>query len=80
MDGHLGYALQDPANSRNGKRAKSVLTEAGPVEIAVSRDRDSSFEPRSSSSGRGACPVSMCATGAAPAARSRCRCRGPRHS
>jgi len=50
MDDHLGYSKHDPAgrdgeNSRNGKRAKTVLTEAGPVEIAVPRDRDSSFEP-----------------------------------
>src|SRR6516162_7265277 len=50
MDDHLGYAKHDPAgrdggNSRNGHRAKTVLTEAGPVEISVPRDRDSSFEP-----------------------------------
>jgi putative transposase len=51
MDGHLGYARHDPAgrnggNSRNGHRTKTVLTEAGPVEVDVPRDRDSSFEPR----------------------------------
>lgn len=51
MDDHLGYSKHDPAgrngeNSRNGTRAKTVLTEAGPVEIAVPRDRDSSFEPK----------------------------------
>jgi len=51
MDDHLGYGKHDPAgrngeNSRNGRRAKTVLTEAGPVEIAVPRDRDSSFEPK----------------------------------
>lgn len=50
MDDHLGYSKHDPAgrngeNSRNGKRGKTVLTEAGPVEIAVPRDRDASFEP-----------------------------------
>jgi putative transposase len=50
MDDHLGYSKHDPAgrngeNSRNGRRTKTVLTEAGPVEIAVPRDRDSSFEP-----------------------------------
>lgn len=50
MDDHLGYSKHDPAgrngeNSRNGKRGKTVLTEAGPVEIAVPRDRASSFEP-----------------------------------
>jgi transposase-like protein len=51
MDDHLGYERHDPAgrnsgNSRNGYRAKTVLTEAGPVEISVPRDRDSSFEPK----------------------------------
>ena len=51
MDGHLGYGRHDPAgrncgNSRNGHRAKTLLTEAGPVEISVPRDRDSSFEPK----------------------------------
>jgi putative transposase len=51
MDDHLGYARHDPAgrnggNSRNGYRGKTVLTEAGPVEISVPRDRDSSFEPK----------------------------------
>ena len=50
MDAHLGYRKHDPAgdgsgNSRNGRRAKTVLTEAGPVEIEVPRDRDASFEP-----------------------------------
>jgi putative transposase len=50
MDDHLGYSKHDPAgrnggNSRNGQRGKTVLTEAGPVEIAVPRDRDASFEP-----------------------------------
>jgi putative transposase len=50
MDGHLGYGKHDPAgrnggNSRNGTRSKTVLTEAGPVEIEVPRDRESSFEP-----------------------------------
>jgi len=33
-------------NSRNGHRAKTVVTEAGPVEIEVPRDRESSFEPK----------------------------------
>jgi putative transposase len=51
MDDHLGYPRHDPegrnsGNSRNGHRAKTVLTEAGPVEISVPRDRDSSFEPK----------------------------------
>jgi transposase-like protein len=47
---HLGYDKHDPAgrnraNSRNGTRSKTVLTEIGPVEIDVPRDRDGSFEP-----------------------------------
>jgi len=51
MDAHLGYGKHDPAgrdggNSRNGARSKTVLTEAGPVEITVPRDRDGSFEPK----------------------------------
>ena len=51
LDGHLGYEKNDPAgrnggNSRNGHRAKTVLTDAGPVEICTPRDRDSSFEPK----------------------------------
>jgi putative transposase len=51
LDDHLGYGKNDPAgrnggNSRNGHRGKTVLTEAGPVELSVPRDRDSSFEPR----------------------------------
>jgi putative transposase len=51
MDDHLGYGKHDPAgrdggNSRNGKRAKTVLTEVGPVDIEVPRDRDASFEPQ----------------------------------
>jgi transposase-like protein len=51
LDDHLGYEKNGPGgrdggNSRNGHRAKTVITEAGPVEISVPRDRDSSFEPR----------------------------------
>jgi putative transposase len=51
LDDHLGYEKHDPAgrnggNSRNGRRGKTVLTDVGPVEIAVPRDRDGSFEPK----------------------------------
>jgi putative transposase len=47
---HLGYDKHDPAgansgNSRNGARAKTVLTDVGPVEVEVPRDRQGSFEP-----------------------------------
>ena len=33
-------------NSRNGTRAKTVLTEIGPVEIDAPRDTNSSFDPQ----------------------------------
>jgi len=51
LDDHLGYSRHDPAgrdggNSRNGHRVKTLLTAAGPVDITVPRDRDSSFEPK----------------------------------
>jgi putative transposase len=51
LDDHLGYAKHDPdgrdgGNSRNGHRAKTVITDTGPVELSVPRDRDSSFEPK----------------------------------
>jgi len=50
MDEHLGYDKHDPAgrnggNSRNGRRSKTLLTEVGPVDIAVPRDRDGTFAP-----------------------------------
>jgi transposase-like protein len=46
----LGYDAHDPAgrgsgNSRNGTRSKTVVTEIGPVEIDVPRDRNGTFEP-----------------------------------
>jgi transposase-like protein len=48
---YLGYQHSDPAgrnggNSRNGTRAKTVLTETGPVQLEVPRDRDSTFQPQ----------------------------------
>ena len=50
MSEHLGYDRRDPAgrdgdNSRNGTRTKTVLTEIGPVQIEVPRDRDGTFGP-----------------------------------
>ena len=50
MTSHLGYDKHHPTgrdrgNSRNGTRAKTVITEVGPVQIEVPRDRDASFEP-----------------------------------
>jgi putative transposase len=51
MTDHVGYERHDPAgrtsgNSRNGTRTKTVITDVGPVELAVPRDRDGSFEPK----------------------------------
>ncbi len=50
MDEHLGYDKHHPAgrnggNSRNGRRAKTLLTEVGPVDISVPRDREGEFRP-----------------------------------
>jgi transposase-like protein len=47
---HLGYDPHDRAgyhsgNSRNGTRKKTVLTDIGPVELEVPRDRAGTFEP-----------------------------------
>jgi putative transposase len=52
MAEHLGYDKHAPegrnlGNSRNGTRAKTVLTDScGEVEIEVPRDRDGSFTPQ----------------------------------
>ena len=48
---HLGYEKGDPAgqgtgNSRNGYSSKTVVGDDGAIEIAVPRDRNSSFEPQ----------------------------------
>jgi transposase-like protein len=48
---HLGYDRHDAVgrdggNSRNGHRSKTLLTEVGPVQVDVPRDRDATFEPR----------------------------------
>ena len=50
MSHHLGYppgAAKPSAvtNQRNGRGAKTVLTEDDPIRIEVPRDRDGSFEP-----------------------------------
>src|SRR5947199_8621038 len=42
LDDHLGYEKNDPAgrdggNCRNGHRAKTVLTDTGPVDLSVPR-------------------------------------------
>jgi putative transposase len=48
---HVGYDKHDPAgqnsgNSRNGHRAKTVITDVGPVEVRVPLDVAGSFEPQ----------------------------------
>jgi putative transposase len=50
MTAHLGYEKHDPdgkksGNSRNGKSKKTIKGEFGNMEIAVPRDRNSTFEP-----------------------------------
>ncbi|WP_386337224.1 IS256 family transposase [Xanthomonas citri pv. citri] len=50
MSHHLGYAPgaarpEEALNHRNGRSAKTVLTEDGPLRIQVPRDRQGSFEP-----------------------------------
>ncbi|MBR7829316.1 transposase [Actinospica sp. MGRD01-02] len=47
----LGYDKHDGSadgsgNSRNGRRAKTVLTDVGPVEVKVPSDRAGTFEPQ----------------------------------
>ncbi len=51
MTEHLGYEPHDSKgrgtqNSRNGTSTKMLKTEQGPMEIAVPRDRDGSFDPQ----------------------------------
>ena len=50
MTEHVGYEAYDPAghhsgNSRNGTRSKTVITDIGPIELDVPRDRAGTFEP-----------------------------------
>ncbi len=52
MTEHLGYSKSEAAgrnsgNSRNGARAKTAISgNCGPIEIAVPRDRNGTFEPQ----------------------------------
>jgi transposase-like protein len=51
LTGHLGYEKHDQGekpntNRRNGKTAKDLRTDDGPMSIEVPRDRESSFEPQ----------------------------------
>ncbi|MFI9080842.1 transposase [Streptomyces sioyaensis] len=48
---HLGYEKHDPVgrkggNSRNGTRPKTVLTDIGPLTVAVPRDKRGTFTPQ----------------------------------
>jgi len=48
---HLGYPSgaakpADTTNHRNGTSGKTVLTDDGPLDLAVPRDRDGTFEPQ----------------------------------
>ena len=50
MSHHLGHRAgearpEGETNHRNGRTGKTVLTEDGPLRIAVPRDRDGTFEP-----------------------------------
>lgn len=51
MSHHLGYAPgqakpEGVVNQRNGKSAKTVLTDTGALRVDVPRDREASFEPQ----------------------------------
>jgi transposase-like protein len=51
MDDHVGYPKhaaegRNGGNSRNGTRSKTVITEIGPIELEVPRDRDGTFDPQ----------------------------------
>jgi putative transposase len=51
MSMHLGYEPGDTAgwgsgNNRNGTSAKTVLTEIGPIDLDIPRDRNGTFEPQ----------------------------------
>lgn len=50
MTAHLGYKRGEPkppgqSNQRNGTSGKTVLTDEGPVDIEVPRDREGTYEP-----------------------------------
>jgi putative transposase len=66
---HLGYEKGDAGgrgsgNSRNGYSAKTVLSDEGAIELAVPRDRNATFEPRSCRRARRVLPASTSASSA----------------
>lgn len=51
LTAHLGYEKHDPAgrgsgNNRNGSTPKQLLTDIGPIDLEVPRDRAGSFDPK----------------------------------
>jgi putative transposase len=51
LSDHLGYEPGDPGgrgsgNNRNGTTPKTVITEGGPVDLDIPRDRNGTFEPK----------------------------------
>ena len=59
MSEHVGYEKhafegRNGGNSRNGTRSKTVLTDIGPVQIDVPRDRDGTLERSRFASGNAA--------------------------
>ena len=74
---HLGYEKGDPSgwgsgNSRNGYSTKTVIGDDGAIEIAVPRDRNSTFEPQIVPKGK---PGSMAlTTGLSASMPAACRC------
>lgn len=51
LSDHLGYGAgeekpEGQSNHRNGASAKTVITDEGPIQIEVPRDREGSYEPQ----------------------------------
>src|SRR5919201_4027255 len=70
LTGHLGYELgeeppEEQGNRRNGKASKTLLTEHGPVEVELPRDRDVRSSRRS-------CPSTSAGSPASTTRSSRC--------
>jgi transposase-like protein len=57
--GRQGRAAGELTEMVAGDREKTVITEAGPVEISVPRDRDSSLEPKIVAKRQKRCPAIM---------------------
>ena len=46
LDAHLGYAKHAVEGRNSGKSRKTLKEEKGPLDIAVPRDRQGTFEPQ----------------------------------